>query len=86
MWLSLIQVKEKLVQPDRCRVFSSPMPGSSNHFHAVPVTMNDSAIGYYSLTTRFTGSILFERDLMAKDALDDRLGFNIDTILRIVSI
>ena len=86
MWLSLIQGKEKLVQPDGCRVFSNPMPGSSNHFHAVPVTMNDSAIGYYFLTKRFTGSIVFERDLMAKDALDDRLGFNIDTILRIVGI
>ena len=29
---------------DAC-VFSMPMPGSRNHFHAVPVTMNDSAIG-----------------------------------------
>ena len=53
-----------------------------------PVQLNITiaAIGYYYLTNRFTGSIVFERDLMAKDALDDRLGFNIDTILRIVSI
>jgi hypothetical protein len=26
-------------------VFSSPIPGSRNHFHAVPVTMKESAIG-----------------------------------------
>ena len=52
-----------------------------------PVQLNITiaAIGYYYLTNRFTGSIVFERDLMAKDALDARLRFNIDTILRIVS-
>ena len=33
-----------------------------------------------STTARFTGSIVFERDLMAKDALDERLRFNIDTV------
>ena len=53
-----------------------------------PVQLNITiaAIGYHYLPNRFTGSIVFERDLMAMDALDDRLGFNIDTILRIVSI
>ena len=53
-----------------------------------PVQLNITiaAIGYYYLTNRFTGSIVFERDLMAKDALDARLRFNIDTILRIVSM
>ncbi len=52
-----------------------------------PVQLNITiaAIGYYYLTNRFTGSFLFERDLMAKDALDARLQFNIDTILRLVS-
>jgi AcrR family transcriptional regulator len=43
-----------------------------------------AAIGYYYLTNRFTGSIVFERDLMAKDRLDERLAFNISTILRLV--
>jgi hypothetical protein len=28
---------------------------------------------------------VFERDLMAKEALDERLRFNIDTVLRLVS-
>jgi len=52
-----------------------------------PVQLNITiaAIGYYYLTNRFTGSIVFERDLMAKDALSDRLEFNIDTIMRLVA-
>ncbi len=52
-----------------------------------PVQLNITiaAIGYYYLTNRFTGSIIFERDLMAKEALEERLRFNIDTILRLVS-
>ncbi len=52
-----------------------------------PVQLNITvaAIGYYYLTNRFTGSIMFERDLMAKDALEERLRFNIDTIMRLVA-
>jgi AcrR family transcriptional regulator len=51
-----------------------------------PVQLNITiaAIGYYYLTNRFTGSIVFERDLMAKEALEARLAFNIDTVLRLV--
>lgn len=52
-----------------------------------PIQLNITiaAIGYYYLTNRFTGSILFEKDLMAKQALDERLRFNIETILRLVA-
>jgi AcrR family transcriptional regulator len=52
-----------------------------------PVQLNITiaAIGYYYLTNRFTGSIVFERDLMEKSALEARLRFNIDTVLRIVA-
>jgi AcrR family transcriptional regulator len=52
-----------------------------------PVQLNITiaAIGYYYLTNRFTGSILFERDLMAAEALEERLSFNIDTVMRLVS-
>ncbi|NVK06704.1 MAG: TetR family transcriptional regulator [Marivivens sp.] len=52
-----------------------------------PVQLNITiaAIGYYYLTNRFTGSILFERDLMAAEALEERLNFNIDTVMRLVS-
>lgn len=51
-----------------------------------PVQLNITiaAIGYYYLTNRFTGSIVFERDLMSPEALDERLKFNIDTIVRLV--
>lgn len=53
-----------------------------------PVQLNITiaAIGYYYMTNRFTGSIVFERDLMAKEALEERLRFNIDTILRLVAV
>jgi len=50
----------------------------------VQVNITIAAIGYYYLTNRFTGSIVFERDLMADRALSDRLDFNIKTILRLV--
>jgi len=51
-----------------------------------PVQLNITiaAIGYYYLTNRFTGSIIFERDFLAPANLDARLHFNLDTILRIV--
>lgn len=51
-----------------------------------PVQLNVTiaAIGYYYLTNRFTGAILFERDFMAPDALDERLTFNIETVMRLV--
>jgi AcrR family transcriptional regulator len=51
-----------------------------------PVQLNITiaAIGYYYLTNRFTGSIVFERDLMAKENLEERLRFNLETILRLV--
>ena len=51
-----------------------------------PVQLNITiaAIGYYYLTNRFTGSIIFERDFMAPEHLDARLRFNLDTILRLV--
>jgi AcrR family transcriptional regulator len=51
-----------------------------------PVQLNITiaAIGYYYLTNRFTGEILFERDFMSKASLAERFAFNRDTILRLV--
>jgi AcrR family transcriptional regulator len=51
-----------------------------------PVQLNITiaAVGYYYFTNRFTGAIVFERDLMTKSALAKRLSFNTDTILRLV--
>ena len=51
---------------------------------AVQVNITIAAIGYYYLTNRFTGSIVFERDLMSEKALAERIEFNISTILRLV--
>ena len=51
-----------------------------------PVQLNITiaAIGYYYLTNRFTAAIVFERDMMTSEALDERLQFNIETIMRMV--
>jgi AcrR family transcriptional regulator len=51
-----------------------------------PVQLNITiaAVGYYYLTNRFTGSIIFERDLMADENLKARLAFNLETILRLI--
>ena len=51
-----------------------------------PVQLNITiaAIGYYYLTNRFTGSIVYERDLMVPENLEARLTFNLETILRLV--
>lgn len=53
-----------------------------------PVQLNITiaAIGYYYLTNRFTGSIIFQRDLMSPEALNERLAFNIETIMRLVCV
>lgn len=45
-----------------------------------------AAIGYYYLTNRYTGAIVYDRDLMAKDALEQRVDFNIDTVMRLVCL
>jgi hypothetical protein len=50
----------------------------------VQVNISIAAVGYYYLTNRFTGSIVFERDLMSEDALTARLEFNTRTILRMI--
>jgi hypothetical protein len=50
----------------------------------VQVQISIAAIAYYYLTNRFTGSIIFERDLMSKKALAQRLAFNTSTVLRMI--
>lgn len=53
-----------------------------------PVQMNITiaAIGYYYLTNRFTGSIVSQRKLMTPEALEERMAFNIETIMRLVCV
>lgn len=52
-----------------------------------PVQLNITiaAIGYYYLTNRFTGSIVYDRDFMAPERLAERLAFNLETIRRLVA-
>ncbi|MER8758084.1 TetR family transcriptional regulator [Mesorhizobium sp. M0976] len=56
-----------------------------NGIDPVQLNITIAAIGYYYFTNRFTGAIIYERDLMSREALDTRLQFNIDTIMRLVS-
>jgi AcrR family transcriptional regulator len=51
---------------------------------AVQLNITIAAISYYYLTNRYTGSIIYDRDLMAKDRLEERLEFNVETIRRLV--
>lgn len=53
-----------------------------------PVQLNITiaAVNYYYLTNRFTGALLFDREMMGKEALDARIAFNLDTIMRLVCI
>jgi AcrR family transcriptional regulator len=51
-----------------------------------PVQLNITiaAIGYYYINNHYTGSIVFERDLMSGENLAARLAFNLETILRLL--
>ncbi|MEM9549985.1 MAG: TetR/AcrR family transcriptional regulator [Pseudomonadota bacterium] len=53
---------------------------------AVQLNITIAAIGYYYLTNRYTGAIVFERDFMTREALDERLEFNLETVMRLVSV
>ena len=56
------------------------------HIDPVQLNITIAAIGYYYLTNRYTGEIVYERDFMTAEALDQRLNFNIETIMRLVCI
>ncbi|SDR51747.1 transcriptional regulator, TetR family [Paraburkholderia fungorum] len=43
-----------------------------------------AAVGYYYLTNRFTSGVIFDIDFMSKEALKNRLDFNVETVLRLV--
>lgn len=53
---------------------------------AVQLNITIAAINYYYLTNRYTGAIIYDRDLMEKDRLAERLEFNVDTIRRLVLV
>ncbi|CAN7579502.1 TetR family transcriptional regulator [Caballeronia sp. LjRoot34] len=43
-----------------------------------------AAIGYYYLTNRYTSGVIFDIDFMSKEALKNRLDFNVETVLRLL--
>lgn len=43
-----------------------------------------AAVNYYYLNNKYTGAILFNRDFMDAESLQQRLDFNVDTIMRIL--
>jgi AcrR family transcriptional regulator len=45
-----------------------------------------AAIGYFYLTNRYTGAIVYEREMMTQAALDERMRFNIETVARFVCL
>lgn len=51
-----------------------------------PVQLNITiaAISYYYINNHYTGSIVFERDLMSQESLGARLAFNLETILKLI--
>ena len=51
---------------------------------AVNLNITIAAIGYYYLTNRFTGAIVYDRNLMTRKRLDERLQFNLKTIRRLL--
>ena len=53
-----------------------------------PVQLNITiaAISYYYINNHYTGSIVFERDLMSQESLGARLAFNLETILKLIKL
>ncbi len=87
-------LKKSKRTPDMSRAFVGRMQAlmdrgvAAGHFRSgldpVQVQITIAAIGYYYLTNRHTGSIVFERDMMSGRALEDRLAFNTETVLRML--
>jgi len=53
---------------------------------AIQLNITIAAIGYYYLTNRHTGSIVYQQNLSTKEAYDKRLEFNLTTIRRLVHL
>lgn len=51
----------------------------------VQLNMTIAAVSYYYLTNRHTGAVVYGRDMMSVQALDERLEFNLQTVLRLVA-
>jgi AcrR family transcriptional regulator len=52
----------------------------------VQLHISMASVAYYYLTNRHTGSVIYEMDLMDPAALQRRLEFNIETVLRMICV
>lgn len=52
----------------------------------VQLNLTIASINYYYLTNRYTGAIIYDTDLMSPEALEARISFNVDTIMRLVCV
>ena len=50
----------------------------------VQLQITISGLNFHYLTNRFTGAIVYQRDLMSPKALKARLTFNLETVMRLV--
>ncbi|WP_291362973.1 TetR/AcrR family transcriptional regulator [Acetobacter sp. UBA5411] len=73
----LNMVESLLARGEKAGVFRSGVD-------AMQLNITIAAIGYYYITNRFTGSIIFDCDFMAPDKLKKRIKFNLQTITRLV--
>ena len=81
----VIDANRKFVDRMRSLLERGVKEGTFRHgLDPVHVNITIAAIGYYYLTNRFTGAIVYQREMMTDDALKARLQFNVDTILRLV--
>lgn len=52
---------------------------------AVQLCITIAAIGFYYINNRHTGGVLFGFNFTSRDALNTRLKFNLDTVMRLVA-
>jgi hypothetical protein len=64
---------------------SRRMPTTVPSIVAITMPNTATSVCYYYFTNHATSSIVYGRRLMNRAALDERLAFNIDTILAIVT-
>jgi AcrR family transcriptional regulator len=55
-----------------------------NGLDAIQVLITVAGLGFHYLNNRYTGAIVYGRDLMSEEALGARAVFNVEAILRIV--
>lgn len=84
---TLREVSEKFVDRIQAILDKGTQDGTFRAgLDAVQVNITIASIGYYYLTNSHTGSVIFNRDFLSKKALQERLAFNIDTILRLLCL